>query len=159
MRNLTPQGLLLLFLLSSTTVFAQSKITTINSEEIGTLSVSYLKIEREANQKTDYAVYVIYKNQNYIYKQESDTIRLKSQQQLNQLINDLKAGLLLIDDETKGNSFTGHGYTLEKNIGYSENKFLAFLNKEKAIKTTLNKYFVNQLIEWLTAVPFGKGVK
>ena len=157
MRNLTPQGLLLLFLLSSTTVFAQSKITTINSEEIGTLSVSYLKIEREANQKTDYAVYVIYKNQNYIYKQESDTIRLKSQQQLNQLINDLKAGLLLIDDETKGNSFTGHGYTLEKNIGYSENKFLAFLNKEKAIKTTLNKYFVNQLIEWLTAVPFGKG--
>ena len=157
MRNLIPQGLLLLFLLSSTTVFAQSKITTINSEEIGTLSVSYLKIEREANQKTDYAVYVIYKNQNYIYKQESDTIRLKSQQQLNQLINDLKAGLLLIDDETKGNSFTGHGYTLEKNIGYSENKFLAFVNKEKAIKTTLNKYFVNQLIDWLTAVPFGKG--
>jgi Ca2+-dependent lipid-binding protein len=157
MRNLTPQGLLLLFLLSSTTVFAQSKITTINSEEIGTLNVSYLKLEHEASQKTDYAVYVIYKNQNYIYKQESDTIRLKSQQQLNQLISDFKAGLLLIDDETKGNSFTGHGYTLEKNIGYSENKFLAFLNKEKAIKTTLNKYFVNQLIDWLTAVPFGKG--
>jgi len=157
MRNLTPLGILLLFLFSSATVFAQSKITTINSEEIGTLNVSYLKLEYGANQKTDYAVYVIYKNQNYIYKQESDTIRLNSQQNIAQLMSDLKAGLLLIDDETKGYSYTGHGYTLEKNIGYSENKFLAFVNKEKAIKTTLNKYFVNQLIDWLTAVPFGKG--
>jgi len=157
MRNLIPHGLLLLFLFTSTSVFAQTKTTTINSEEIGTLNVSYLKLLNEANQKNDYAVYVIYKNQNYIYKQESDTIRLNSQQNVAQFINDLKAGLLLIDDETKGNSFTGHGYTLEKNIGYSENKFLSFVNKKKAIKTTLNKYFVNQLIDWLTAVPFGKG--
>ena len=157
MRNLIPHGLLLLFLFTITSVFAQTKTTTINSEEIGTLNVSYLKLINEANQKTDYAVYVIYKNQNYIYKQESDTIRINSQPQLSQLISDLKAGLLLIDDETKGHIFTGHGYTLEKNTGYNENKFLAFVNKEKAIKSTLNKYFVNQLIDWLTAVPFGKG--
>ena len=157
MRNLTPIGFLLLILFSSISSFAQSKITTLNTEEIGTLNVSYLKLQQESSNKTDYAVYIIYKNHNYIYKQESDTIRLKNKQQLNQLISDLKEGLFIIDDDTKGNSFTGHGYILEKNIGYTENKFLSFVNKEKGIKTTLNKYFVNQLIEWLTLVPFGKG--
>ena len=156
MRNLLPQGILLSFLFTSSAIFAQTKISTIQFDEIGTLQVSYLKLEHEASQKTDYAVHVVYKNQNYIYKQESDTIRLNSQQQLNLLISDLKAGLLLIDDETKGHIFTGHGYTLEKNIGYNENKFLVFVNKEKAIKTSLNKYFVNQLIDWLSAITFGK---
>lgn len=156
MRNHLPQGLLLILLFANSTIFAQTKISTIKSEEIGTLEVSYVKLEQATSQKTDYAVQVIYKNQNYIYKQESDTIRLNSQQQLNQLISDLKAGLLLIDDETKGHIFTGHGYTLEKNLGYNENKFLVFVNKEKAIKTTLNKYFVNQLIDWLSTVGFGK---
>ena len=100
---------------------------------------------------------MVYKNQQFVYKQEQDTIHLKSKEQIAQFVTDIKAGLLVINDEEKGFNITNRNYTLFKNKGYSDNNFIVIANKDLTIKTPINKFFANQLISWLNSIDFGKG--
>jgi hypothetical protein len=99
----------------------------------------------------------VYKNQQFVYKQEQDTIHLKSKEQIAQFVTDIKAGLLVIGDEEKEFNITNPNYTLFKNKGYSDNNFIVIANKVLTIKAPINKFFVNQLITWLNSIDFGKG--
>jgi hypothetical protein len=100
---------------------------------------------------------VVYKNQQFVYKQEQDTIHLKSNEQISQFVTDVKAGLLVISDEEKEFNIKNLNYTLYKNKGYSDNNFIVIANKDLTIKTPINKFFANQLISWLNTIDFGKG--
>ncbi|MGI9137574.1 MAG: hypothetical protein ACR2IM_00905 [Sediminibacterium sp.] len=128
----------------------------ITSEEVGSLNCNYLKLET-ANNNYDYSIQIIYKNQQFIYKQEQDTLFLRTKDQVSQLINELKSGLLVINDEEKGISIQNDQYTIFKNKGYTDNNFIVFANKPLTIKAPLNKFFTNQLITWLNSIEFGKG--
>jgi hypothetical protein len=100
---------------------------------------------------------VVYKNQQFVYKQEQDTILLKSNEQISQFVTDVKVGLLVINDEEKEFNIKNLNYTLYKNKGYSDNNFIVIANKDLTIKTPINKFFANQLISWLNTIDFGKG--
>jgi hypothetical protein len=156
MRKLLPLAILLVSFFCINNISAQFKLSVIATEEIGTLKCSYLKNETK-NQISAYGIQVVYKNQQFVYKQEQDTIHLKSKEQISQLIVDLKSGLLVISDEEKAFNITNFNYTLFKNNGYSDNNFIVIANKDLSIKTPINKFFVNQLIMWLNSIDFGKG--
>jgi hypothetical protein len=156
MRKLLPLAILLLSFFCVNSISAQFKSSVISTEEIGTLKGIYLKNEI-ANQISEYHIQVVYKNQQFVYRQEQDTIHLKSKEQIAQFVTDIKAGLLVIGDEEKGFNITNPNYTLFKNKGYSDNNFIVIANKDLTIKTPINKFFANQLISWLNSVDFGKG--
>jgi hypothetical protein len=156
MRKLLPLAILLLSFFCINHTNAQFKSIVILTEDIGTLKGIYLKNE-SANQISEYHIQVVYKNQQFVYKQEQDTIHLKSKEQIAQFIADVKAGLLVIGDEGKAFNITNPNYTLFKNIGYSDNNFIVIANKDLTIKAPINKFFANQLITWLNSIDFGKG--
>ena len=156
MRKLLPLAILLLSFFCINHTNAQFKSIVILTEDIGTLKGIYLKNE-SANQISEYHIQVVYKNQQFVYKQEQDTIHLKSKEKIAQFVADVKAGLLVIGDEEKGLNITNPIYTLFKNIGYSDNNFIVIANKDLTIKAPINKFFANQLITWLNSIDFGKG--
>jgi len=156
MIKLYPLAILFLSFFYNNSADAQLKKSIINTVEIGTLKCFYIKPET-ANKVSEYAVQVIYKNQQFIYKQEEDTIHLKSKEQITTLIGDLKSGLLVINDENKELNMSNNNYTIFKNKGYSDNNFIVIANKNLSIKSPINKFFANQLITWLNSIDFGKG--
>ena len=156
MRKLLPIAILLLSNFCINNTSAQFKSIVISTEDIGTLKGIYLKNE-SANQISEYHIQVVYKNQQFVYRQEQDTIHLKSKEQIAQFVTDIKSGLLVINDEEKGFNITNRNYTLFKNKGYSDNNFIVIANKDLTIKTPINKFFANQLISWLNSIDFGKG--
>ena len=155
MRKLLPLAILLLSFFCVNNTSAQFKSIVISTEDIGTLKGIYLKNE-SANQISEYHIQVVYKNQQFVYKQEEDTIHLKSKEQIAQFVTDIKAGLLVISDEEKEFNIANSNYTLFKNKGYSDNNFIVIANKVLTIKAPINKFFANQLITWLNSIDFGK---
>jgi len=156
MKKRLPIAILLVSFLCINCISAQFKSSVISTEDIGTLKVVYF-INENTNKVSEYGVDVIYKNQQFVYKQDQDTIHLKSKEQTAQFVTDIKAGLLVIGDEEKGFNITNPNYTLLKNKGYSDNNFIVIVNKDLTIKTPINKFFANQLISWLNSIDFGKG--
>jgi hypothetical protein len=104
--------------------------------------------------KVQNLVQIIFKNEKYIYEQESDTIDIIDTPQLNLLIKDLKEGLSIIEDDQKTANFTGKDYILVKNNINLDNKLLFFYNKEYNISKSINKSSVLELINWLEAIKF-----
>ena len=156
MRKLLPLAILLLSFFYNNYTHAQFKSSVISSEDIGTLKCIYVK-NVAGNQASEYRIMVVYKNQQFVYKQEQDTIHLKSNEQISQFVTDVKVGLLVINDEEKEFNIKNLNYTLYKNKGYSDNNFIVIANKDLTIKTPINKFFANQLITWLNSIDFGKG--
>ena len=156
MRKLFPIAFILFsfFIFSQTN--AQIKTFVIATEDIGTLKCSYLKTE-QSNINVEYSIQIIYKNQQFVYKQDQDTIQLKSKGDIDKLINDLKLGLIVINDEDKDLNINNSNYTLFKNKGYTDNNFIVIANKALTIKSPINKFFTNQLINWLNSIDFSKG--
>ena len=99
-------------------------------------------------------VQIIFKNEKYIYEQESDTIDIQDISELNLLIKDLKEGLSIIEDDQKTVTFTGKDYILVKNNINLDNKLLFFYNKDYNISKSINKSSVLDLIDWLEAIKF-----
>jgi len=100
MRKLLPLVILLLCFFCINITNAQSNKSIITTEDVGPLKCFYLKNET-ANQISEYHIQVVYKNQQFVYKQEQDTIHLKSKEQIAQFVTEIKAGLLVISDEEK----------------------------------------------------------
>lgn len=155
MLKLIPLAVLTLLFISPS-INAQSNSKIISSDEMGQLQFKYFKIET-ANSTINYNIHIIFKSQKYIYKLEQDTIKLNSNEQIVKFINDLKAGILVIDDEDKEIHIQNDTYSIYKNKGYTENKYLVIVNKDKNVISPVNKYFIQQLIDWLKAIEFGKG--
>jgi len=156
MRKLLPLAILFICFFCVNPINAQFKSSVIATEEIGTLKGIYFK-NVNSNKVSEFGVQVIYKNQQFVYKQEEDTIHLKSKEQIAQFVTDIKAGLLMISDEEKEFNIANSNYTLFKNKGYSDNNFIVIANKVLTIKAPINKFFANQLITWLNSIDFGKG--
>jgi len=156
MRKLYPLAILFISFFYINIAQAQLKKSILTTENIGTLKCTYLKNET-ANKVSEFGIQVVFKNQQFVYKQEQDTIHLNTKEQVAQFIGDLKTGLLVISDEEKEFNISNSNYSLFKNKGFSDNNFIVIANKGMTIKTPINKFFTNQLITWLNSIDFGKG--
>ena len=155
MRKLIPLAVLILFFISPS-LNAQSSSKVIASVEMGNLQCKYIKFEA-AHSNSNYTIQIIFQSQKYIYKPDQDTIQLKTNEQVLKLISELKSGIIVIDDEEMDILIQNEMYSIYKNKGYTENKFLVIANKDKKVITPVNKYFIQQLIDWLKSIEFGKG--
>ena len=133
------------------TFVSKENLQPINQAKIGGLILSHFKI---SDAKLQNLVQIIFKNEKYIYQQESDTIDIQDISELNLLIKDLKEGLSIIEDDQKTLTFTGNDYILVKNNINLDNKLLFFYNKDYNISKSINKSSVLDLINWLEAIKF-----
>ena len=69
MRKLIPLAILLVLFFCINATSAQSKSSVIATEDIGTLKGIYFK-NVNSNKVSEYGVDLIYKNQQFVYKQE-----------------------------------------------------------------------------------------
>jgi len=143
-----------LFFISSH-LFSQAQaesvvIETIQSTPIGGLTCNYLRVS--ALNQEQYQIQIIFKNQKYIYKQESDTIHIKDKMNLSSLIKDLKEGLSIIEDNQKSQTFDRGVYIISKDNNYLDNQFLTFWNKDFNISTSINKTHTGELVSWLNNI-------
>ena len=159
MKILFPLSMFFVLLFITTQSYAQATETFVQKEnlqpvsqaKIGGLILSHFKLN---DAKVQNLVQIIFKNEKYIYQQESDTIDIVDTPQLNLLIKDLKQGLAIIEDEQKTVNFTGKDYILVKNNIHLDNKLLFFYNKDYNISQSINKSSVLDLIDWLEAIKF-----
>ena len=159
MKILFPLSMFFVLLFITTQSYAQATETIVPKEnlqpvsqaKIGVLILSHSKL---SDTKVQNLVQIIFKNEKYIYEQESDTIDIQDISELNLLIKDLKQGLAIIEDDQKTVSFTGKDYILVKNNINLDNKLLFFYNKDYNISKSINKASVLDLINWLEAIKF-----
>ena len=133
------------------TIVPKENLQPVNQAKIGDLILSHFKL---SDTKVQNLVQIIFKNEKYIYQQESDTIDIQDVSELNLLIKDLKQGLAIIEDDQKTVTFTGRDYILVKNNINLDNKLLFFYNKDYNISKSINKSSVLDLINWLEAIKF-----
>jgi hypothetical protein len=146
MKLLYPHSMFFVLLLICAQSYAQQ---TISQSKIGGLICSNFKSNEDKN-----SIQIIFKNQKYIYQQESDTITLTDPVKINLLIKDLKEGLSIIEDEQKTVTYNRGYYIIVKDNIYMDNKVLTFWNKDYNISASINKSSLTQLIEWLESIKF-----
>ena len=159
MKILFPLSMFFVLLFITTQSYAQATLTIVpkenlqpfNQAKIGGLILSHFKL---SDAKVQNLVQIIFKNEKYIYQQESDTIDIQDISELNLLIKDLKHGLSIIEDDQKTLTFTVNDYILVKNNINLDNKLLFFYNKDYNISKSINKSSVLDLINWLEAIKF-----
>ena len=159
MKILFPLSMFFVLLFITTQSYAQATETIVPKEnlqpvsqaKIGGLILSHFKL---SDAKVQNLVQIIFKNEKYIYQQESDTIDIQDISELNLLIKDLKQGLAIIEDDQKTLTFTGKDYILVKNNINLDNRLLFFYNKDYNISKSINKSSVLDLINWLEAIKF-----
>ena len=159
MKILFPLSMFFVLLFITTQSYAQATLTIVpkenlqpvNQAKIGGLILSHFKLN---DAKVQNLVQIIFKNEKYIYEQESDTIDIEDISELNLLIKDLKQELSIIEDDQKTVTFTGKDYILVKNNINLDNKLLFFYNKNYNISKSINKSSVLDLINWLEAIKF-----
>jgi hypothetical protein len=145
--NFPPRNLFLCYcLLSSFIGFSQESKHVVTNEIIGDINCSYLKSEYGHGNH----VQLLIKNQQFLYKQEQDTIFILNSTDQNWLIGDLKEAVVAIDNEKASFKVIRANYIISKENTPMNSKVITIYNKEMSISTNLNKYFSNQLIEWLT---------
>ena len=157
MKILFPLSMFFVILFITTQSYAQDIATFVPKEnlqlvsqaKIGGLILSHFKMN---DAKVQNLVQIIFKNEKYIYEQESDTIDIVDTSQLNLLIKDLIDGLAIIENDQEIVNFTRKDYILVKNNTNLDNKLLFFWNKEYNISQSINKSSVFDLIDWLEAI-------
>ncbi|MCX6211497.1 MAG: hypothetical protein NT104_02905 [Bacteroidetes bacterium] len=157
MKLLSPRSMFFLLLLIAAQTYGQAKEESVIKENINTVSqtkIGSLICSIYTSNEVKNSVQIIFKNQKYIYQQESDTIAIADPVKINQLIKDLKEGLSIIEDDQKTASFDRGYYIIVKDNIFMDNKVLTFWNKDYNIGASINKSSITQLIEWLEAIKF-----
>ena len=157
MKLLSPRSMFFLLLLIAAQTYGQAKEESVIKENINTVSqtkIGSLICSIYTSKELKNTVQIIFKNQKYIYQQESDTITITDPVKINQLIKDLKEGSSIIEDDQKSATFDRGNYIIVKDNIYMDNKMLTFWNKDYNISASINKSSITQLIEWLEAIKF-----
>ena len=158
MRNLPLAAFVLLF--CSNTLFAQ---TSSNSTESNTSS----KIMKSSNNgklnysyralaNNTFSVDVVFKNDQFIYKQEIDTLQIQSAEALTLLKQDLQNALTALQNANSNFKIERSNYILTCTDTGVSGFFIVLGNKADKINTANTKFQIKVLLEWLNTIEFGK---
>jgi hypothetical protein len=151
MRNLSLAAFLLLIACSINTLSAQTGTNTIKYSNNGKLNYSYT-----LSNSNKYSVDVIIKNDQFIYKQEIDTLQIQSAEAFTLLKQDLQNALTALQNTNTNFKIQRPNYLL-----FAEDKgvtglFMVLSNPAGAINTANTKFQIRVLLEWLNTIEFGK---
>jgi hypothetical protein len=160
MRNLPLAAFVLLIACSTNTLSAQA-----TSNSIGTHSVSNI-IKSSNNGKLNYSyslsnnnqytVEVVIKNDQFIYKQEIDTLKIQSPEVFTLLKQDLQNALTALQNVNRNFKIQRSNYMLTAEDKGMTGFFMVFSNSTGTINTANTKFQIKVLLEWLNTIEFGK---
>jgi hypothetical protein len=151
MRNFPLPAFVLLIAFSTNTLSAQTGTNTIKSSNNGKLNYSYSVINNN-----QYILEVIIKNDQFIYKQEIDTLKIQSAEAFSLLKQDLQNALTALQNVNPNFKIERSNYLL-----FAEDKgvtglFMVLSNSNGMINTANNKFQTKVFFEWLNTIEFGK---
>jgi hypothetical protein len=160
MRNLPLAAFVLLFAFCSNNLFAQ---TLSNSTEVNSISRiikssnnGKLNYSYTLSNNNQYSVEIVIKNDQFIYKQEIDTLQIQSQEAFTFLKQDLQNALTALQNANTNFKIQRPNYLL-----FAEDKgvtglFMVLSNSTGTINTANTKFQIRVLLEWLNNIEFGK---
>jgi hypothetical protein len=160
MRNLPLAAFALLLSFCSNTLFAQATSNSIGthsgSNNIKSSNNGKLNYSYTLSNNNQYSVDVIIKNDQFIYKQEIDTLQIQSAEAFTLLKQDLQNALTALQNANTNFKIQRPNYLL-----FAEDKgvtglFMVLSNSTGAINTANTKFQIRVLLEWLNTIEFGK---
>jgi hypothetical protein len=160
MRNLPLAVFFLLLSLCSNNLFAQSSSNSTESNSVnsiikysnnGKLNYSYRKLANN-----NFSVEVIFKNDQSIYKQEIDTLKIQSSEAFNELKQDLQNALTALQNANPNFKIQRPNYLLVAEDKGVAGLFMVLSNPTGTINTANTKFQIRVLLEWLNSIEFGK---
>lgn len=158
MRNLPLATFVLLF--CSNTLFAQTSSNStesntpskiIKSSNNGKLNYSYRALANNT-----FSVDVVFKNDQFIYKQEIDTLQIQSAEAFTLLKQDLQNALTALQNANSSFKIERSNYILTCTDNGVSGFFIVLGNKADKINTANTKFQIKVLLEWLNTIEFGK---
>jgi hypothetical protein len=151
MRNFPLAAFVLLIACCTSTLSAQTASISIKSSSNGKLNYSY--IFSNSNQ---YSVEVIIKNDQFIYKQEIDTLKIQSPEAFAMLKQDLQNALIALQNVNSNFKIQRSNYMLAAEDKGMTGFFMVLSNSNATINTANTKFQIKVLLEWLSTIEFGK---
>jgi hypothetical protein len=160
MRNLPLAAFVLLIACSTNTLSAQATSNStrthsvnniIKSSNNGKLNYSY-----NASNNNHYSLEVIIKNDQFIYKQEIDTLKIQSPEAFTLLKQDLQNALTALQNANSNFKIQRPNYLLVAEDKGMTGFFMVLSNPTGAINTANTKFQIKVLLEWLNTIEFGK---
>ena len=160
MRNLPLAAFALLLSFCSNTLFAQATSNSIETNSTnsilkysnnGKLNYSYRKLANN-----NFSVEVIFKNDQFIYKQEIDTLQIQSEEAFRLLEQDLQNALTALQNANSNFKIERSNYMLSCNDTGVSGLFVVLSNNAGNINTANTKFQIKVLLEWLNIIEFGK---
>jgi hypothetical protein len=160
MRNLPLAAFVLLFAFCSNNLFAQ---TLSNSTEVNSISRiikssnnGKLNYSYTLSNNNQYSVEIVIKNDQFIYKQEIDTLQIQSQEAFTFLKQDLQNALTALQNVNPNFKIQRPNYLLIAEDKGMTGLFMVLSNPTGAINTANTKFQIRVLLEWLNTIEFGK---
>jgi hypothetical protein len=160
MRNLPLSAFVLLLSFCSNNLFAQITSNSTESNSVnslikysnnGKLNYSYRKLANN-----HFSVEVIFKNDQFIYKQELDTLQIQSAEAFALFKQDLQNALTALQNANTNFKIERSNYMLSNNDTGVSGFFIVLSNKAANINTANTKFQIKVLLEWLNSIAFGK---
>lgn len=160
MRNLPLAAFVLLLAFCTNTLSAQTI-----SNSTGTYSSNFI-IKSSSNGKlnyiynlsnnSQYSIEIVIKNDQYIYKQEIDTFKIKTLEAFTLLKQDLQNALTAFQNANSSFKIERSNYLLVAEDKGVTGFFMVLSNPTGAINTANTKFQIKVLLDWLNTIEFGK---
>ena len=141
-------------LLSLFSFQSSAQKTVINEDNNGKVNFTYAK--QVVNTQTVYTIEIIYKNEQTIYKEQSDTLVLNTATAVQEFIAGLESGIAALSDQNKNFKLDKPNYTLFKYNNGVVGTFISISNHSGSIVSNNNKVQATILLDWLKSINFGK---
>jgi hypothetical protein len=160
MLNLPLAAFVLLLSLCSNNLFAQSSSNSTESNSVNSI-IKYsnngkLNYSYTLSNNNQYSVDVIIKNDQFIYKQEIDTLQIQSAEAFALLKQDLQNALTALQNANPNFKIQRPNYLLIAEDKGITGFFMVLSNPTGAINTANTRFQIKVLLEWLNTIEFGK---
>ncbi len=99
---------------------------------------------------------MVIKNDQYIYKQEIDSLKIQSPEAFTLLKQDLQNALTALQNVNSNFKIQRSNYILAAEDKGVTGSFMVLSNATGAINTANTKFQIKVLLEWLNTIEFGK---
>ena len=160
MRNLPLAAFVLLLSLCTNNLFAQSSSNSTESNSVNSI-IKYsnngkLNYSYSATNNNQYSVEIVIKNDQFIYKQEIDTLQIQSAEAFTLLKQDLQYALTALQNANPNFKIQRPNYLLVEEDKGVAGLFMVLSNPTGTINTANTKFQIRVLLEWLNSIEFGK---
>ena len=133
---------------------SSAQTTPIKKATNGKLVYTYNKALN--NNTTQYTIQVLYKNEQIIYKEESDSVVLHNAAELNDFVTSLQKVIESLSDDKASVYLEKPSYTLFKFDKGVVGTFVSISNPSGSIVSNNTKAQATDLLNWMKSINFGK---